>query len=660
MFQLIPVSEYKTKLQVSLRTIKAKPGSHPSNNGRMASILGRLALLLWILGSFIVVVQGDFAEPPLDYSMRSLTEDETRLPCRYNINKENGEVVIQVTWTKEKPDGTKENIIAVVRSDDGKYEVVQYSMRVKFSSDYPTVDSSLIIMNTLESDDGTYNCKITVFPSGNFERQLSLTVWTTPISSLEPVTLVEGQSFRSAASCRSVAHPPPRISWDTDLPGESHNRTTGSRSIFSQFLLHPLRNMNGKKLDCLVWHPSKDNPFRITNNLVVYYPPNTKISGFDRDWHVGLEGATLKCDSEGNPKPQNFTWTWNGGEVPEGVITENEILKFNRPLWVTDAGLYECVAKNLAGAGKADVNITVSVLIVIVSAVAGVTLLAMIIIIVLVTHHHKRKNRKLERELNVKKEEISTLSRQASFRRINSISTDPRGNTEENLPLRVERGPSIQGTLRSSLSSLMTQEAGRIRDSSSTVIGGGLDYLGRPILHNSSRRGRESRAMDRDEENRLRVESYVRNSNMSLETKLHPPIHPSSFPMEQSAELRCSMNGSAIVPAEGSLHGRHRPSSRNTHAPVSANYPAVTDDEEEDEGVNEERRTNARRSPMVLGRPEEQGSENNSSPISDMERNNYFQQNGSLRPKTLPKAHPNPGSPPLSTHAIIIQKPQLV
>ena len=67
------------------------------------------------------------------------------------------------------------------------------------------------------------------------------------------------------------------------------------------------------------------------------------------------------------------------------------------------------------------------------------------------------------------------------------------------------------------LSFLHTQDPGRIRDSRSTLVGGGgLDYLGRPVLNNSSRRGRENRAMDREEENRLRVESYVRNSTMSL------------------------------------------------------------------------------------------------------------------------------------------------
>lgn len=38
-------------------------------------------------------------------------------------------------------------------------------------------------------------------------------------------------------------------------------------------------------------------------------PPDVSITGFKDDWHIGLEGAELKCASEGNPKPTNFTWS---------------------------------------------------------------------------------------------------------------------------------------------------------------------------------------------------------------------------------------------------------------------------------------------------------------------------------------------------------------
>ncbi|XP_029530292.1 nectin-4-like isoform X2 [Oncorhynchus nerka] len=603
--------------------------------------------LLWILCSFIAVVQGDFVEPSPPYSFDSLAEADTRLPCQFKV--EVGQVVVQVTWTKEKADGTKDQIITVHHTD-GHTEFGQYSGRVRFSSRKPTVDSSLIIMNTVESDEGRYNCHISTFPSGNFERQLSLTVWTTPISSLDPVILVEGQSFQLAASCRSVARPPPHLSWDTELPGQSHNRSLEGGSVSTHFSLHPLRSMDGKRLDCLVKHPALKGPRRITNNLVVHYPPNAEISGFDQNWYAGLEEAALSCVSGGNPKPQSFNWTRKGGDLPEGVTTGNGSLLFNRPLVLTDAGIYQCVAMNSVGADNAEVEITVtelpqkqasfdSLLMVIVGGVAGVLLLVMIIIVISVTRHHKRKNKKLSRELTVKKEEISTLSRQASFRKMNSVSMDTRGQTEEDIPLRVE------GTLRTSLSSVVEQ--GRIRESRSTLVGsGGLDYLGRPVLYNSSRRGRESRAMDREEENRLRVESNEQNSTMSL-----------------SVELLRSLTGSAIIPMEWGLHIRQGPGSRNTHSPLSCNNPPITDDEDEDEGVEGEWETCPRVSPLDQGRSEDQDSKTNSSQISEVEcgLNPHFQQNnGTLRPKPLPKYQPNGILLTSSPHASFIHKAQIV
>ena len=109
-----------------------------------------------------------------------------------------------------------------------------------------------------------------------------------PISSLEPITLVEGQSYRQAAYCRSVAHPPPRLSWDTDLNGQSTNRSSGNGVVTAQYSLYPVRNMNGMKLDCLVWHPTLAKPRRLSNQLVVhceylFVPPEQQYYK-ERNW----------------------------------------------------------------------------------------------------------------------------------------------------------------------------------------------------------------------------------------------------------------------------------------------------------------------------------------------------------------------------------------
>lgn len=53
-----------------------------------------------------------------------------------------------------------------------------WSQRVRFQSSEPTVDSSLVIMSTEVSDEGKYLCRIITYPSGNFDTEMSLTVWS--------------------------------------------------------------------------------------------------------------------------------------------------------------------------------------------------------------------------------------------------------------------------------------------------------------------------------------------------------------------------------------------------------------------------------------------------------------------------------------------------
>ncbi|KAI4808159.1 hypothetical protein KUCAC02_000227 [Chaenocephalus aceratus] len=612
----------------------------------MTSLPNTLSLCLCVLR--ICVIQGDFVDPPTEEPILSLSEKETVLPCRYQLLP--GDTVVQVTWYKEKPDATKDQIVTAHRTN-GQTAFGAWSQRVRFQSSEPTVDSSLVIMSTEVSDEGKYLCRIITYPSGNFDTEMSLTVWTIPISSLDPVILVEGQSYRQAASCRSVARPPPRLSWETDLNGQSTNRSSDNGAVTSHYSLHPLRSMNGKKLDCIVWHPTLKGTRRIRNQLVVHYPPDAEVSGFAGDWSLGLENAALRCVSGGNPKPHSFTWLRVGGELPEGVITHpNGTLVFGRPLSPSDKGTYQCVAKNDVGVGKAEVEIIVGdspqerslfekMPMIFIGGAAGGLLILMLIVIICVTCHHKRKNRKLERELTQKKEEINTLARGASIRRMNSVSTDARGATEENIPLRVE------ATLRTSLSSI--GEQAHCRDSRSTIsIGrsgmGAYDYLGRPVLNNNSRRGRE-RTLDRDEENRLRVESYVRNSSISLETRLHPPLTHSAFPILQSTEIVRQLNGSAIIPPDGGSR-TGSVSKNHQHPPPNYNYPQVIDDEDEvDEGLG---------GPASQEHPDDQDSETNSSQVSEAHSALYQQTNGTIRPKPRPTG--------ISPHASLIHKAQIV
>ncbi|XP_040910534.1 nectin-4 isoform X2 [Toxotes jaculatrix] len=487
-------------------------------------LAGRRTTCLALLFLTVVCVQSNFVEPlePVT-SQLSLAESQTRLPCHYQV--EEGQKVVQVTWYKEV-DGSKDQIITA-HFTEGHTEFGRYSGRVKFESSSPTENSALLIPSTEESDDGSYTCHISTYPNGNFDRKIILTVWLLPISSLDPVNLVEGQSFRVAATCRAVGRPLPRLSWDTDLPGLSQNRTSEGGSVSSYYSLHPLRSMNGKKLDCLVWHPGLERPRRISNHLVVQYPPDATISPASEDWHVGLENAELVCDSGGFPKPQNITWTWRGGALPDGVSVDGGKLVFGRAIRMNDSGVYECVVKNNVGVGKAGYTVTVAeksqrkgsspddnLKLIIIGASAAALVMLMVIVVLLVHRHHRKRNKKLEMELSEKTEEITSFSRQASFRRLNSVSTDPRVQPEDYALLRVD------SRMRNSQISL---ERPIYKGSQSTLGGkwgppGGVevDELGRPVIWHNGRESLRRVEMDRDVEERTRMELYRKNSNMSL------------------------------------------------------------------------------------------------------------------------------------------------
>uniref|UniRef100_W5LYC7 Ig-like domain-containing protein n=1 Tax=Lepisosteus oculatus TaxID=7918 RepID=W5LYC7_LEPOC len=512
-------------------------------------------VLLWITLGIPSRSRAAFLEPPTsDSVITALQEEVARLPCRFEPAAE--EVVQHVTWFKEVTDKdgktTREQMI-LAHVSYGETEFDNFKGRVAFETKTPTSDAALLIKSSQLSDTGGYVCLVGTFPSGSFEISMELVVWISPISSLDPVSppLVEGQGFNVAAICKSWGYPTPTIAWETELNGTPQTTPSEGGKVSSKYSLHPVRALNGKKLDCVITHPSFSQPRRLSHRLVVHYPPDVSVKGYDDNWYKGLEGARLTCAAGGNPLPQEFTWSRKGGSLPEGVASENNSLVFRRPLESDDAGVYVCQARNRVAKAEAELEIRVealpkwkvseelnpSLVIGIVAGVAGVLLVTMVIAVVLVNRYYKRKNKKLETELNVKTEEINTLSRQASFRRLNSVNIDPRTQTEENIPLRTE------GTMRNSLSSL-GYTFSELRSSGHFFSS----------LVRRSERGRGDPEEDRDgdrelEENslnsRLRVESFVRNSNRSLESQLHPPLHPSLLAVERCEQVK-PLNGTLL------------------------------------------------------------------------------------------------------------------
>ncbi|XP_030219407.1 nectin-4 isoform X2 [Gadus morhua] len=588
---------------------------------------GQGSALLTLLSAIgvLVVSESGFVEPPEPvFALLSLAEDKTRLPCRYVV--EAGEKVVQVTWYKELTDGSREQIITAHFSE-GHTEFGRYSGRVRFEHGVPTEDSVLLIPHTEESDEGSYTCQVTTFPSGNFERSVALTVWVLPISSLEPVALVEGEPYGVAASCRAVGRPAPTLSWDTELPGKPLGRASEGGAVSSHFSLHPLRSMNGQRLDCLVGHPALKQPRRHAHRLLVQYPPDAAISSGVKEWVDGDQNAELTCSSGGNPEPGNVTWTRKGGALPDGVTVIGGKLVFGRPIRMNDSGTYECVTKNTVGAATTEITLDIAgqskqseeegkhnLMLTIVGAAAGGLVLVMVLVILLVNHHHRRKNRKLALELSERTEEMNTLSRTASGRRLNSVSA-PGAQAGAMLPddytlLRVD------SRIKSSQTSLDRP----IYKGSQSTLGGRwgpgpdveVDELGRPVLWSDSRDGlRRTEADGEKEERRRRVESYLKNSNMSLDSGLPSSLVPMKPPPDDGLGPREQEPGS---PA-----GESGTPTEPDWEPHQATPEGEEGEEQGEEGEGEQ--------------GEEGDSSSSSFQISEALTNHFYYSNGVLRPK---------------------------
>ncbi|XP_072283998.1 nectin-4 [Pyxicephalus adspersus] len=398
---------------------------------------------------------------------------DVTLTCYYEALER--EAVSQIEWSKKGLGGQSVQI-AILSAEHGAHVYKEYEGRVKQKSPLQPEDGTIILKNAVQADEGTYQCKVTTFPSGNFEVDLLLNVLVPPLPTLNPgPPLVEGVGQTLAASCTAEGSPAPILTWQTEVIGTNSSRAflhSRSASVTSEFYVVPVRSMNGKALTCVVSHPGFREEKRITHVLSVKYLAETSIQGHD-GWFVGKDGAALQCLCDGNPPPV-YKWSRENGSLPQEVTFDGNRLIFPGPLTAGDAGLYTCKASNDVGSRQASVSVYISeneprkvdlmsMSLVSVGVVTAVLLVILVITVVLVNRHHKKKTKRLSEKI----EELSTLSRQASRRRLStSASTDTRMQLEESLHMRHHpdslRDPSI--------SSIMGEDVDRRSYSTLTTV----------------------------------------------------------------------------------------------------------------------------------------------------------------------------------------------
>ncbi|XP_018089149.1 nectin-4 isoform X2 [Xenopus laevis] len=402
---------------------------------------------------------------------------DVTLPCYYQAEAD--EKVAQVVWIKKGINGQNTEIV-ILNTEYGANIFGAYEGRVKEKAPLESADGGIILKNAVQADEGTYQCRVNTFPAGNFDAELELKVLVPPLPTLSPgPPLIEGEGRSLAASCTAEGNPAPALTWETGVEGTNltkkyeHQR---SASVTSEFYVVPTRRMNGKVLTCVVSHPGFQQEKRITHVLGVRYLAEISVQGHEEGLFAGKEGAMLQCQADGNPPP-TYTWSRTNGSLPAEIKTEGNTLQFLRGLAPEDAGVYVCHATNGIGSKSAQATVSiaeyearkidlVSVSLGSVGVLTAILLVVLVITLLMVNRHHKKRTKQLSEKI----EELSTLSREASRRRLNSTtaSTDTRLQLEEGIHLRS--GMHCDSLRDPSISSMMGEEADRRSYSTLTTL----------------------------------------------------------------------------------------------------------------------------------------------------------------------------------------------
>ncbi|XP_067585037.1 hemicentin-1 isoform X1 [Pseudorca crassidens] len=211
------------------------------------------------------------------------------------------------------------------------------------------------------SDTGRYTC-VAVNAAGEKQRDIDLRVYVAPniMGEEQNVSILISQAVELL--CQSDAIPPPTLTWLKDghpllkKPGLS---VTENGSVLK---IEDAQVQDSGRYTCEATNVAGKTEKNY--NVNIWVPPN--IYGSDELAQLTvIEGhlISLLCESSGIPPP-NLIWKKKGSPVLADSAGRVRTLSGGRQLQISvaeesDAGLYTCVASNVAGAAKKDYNLQV-------------------------------------------------------------------------------------------------------------------------------------------------------------------------------------------------------------------------------------------------------------------------------------------------------------
>ncbi|XP_055704862.1 MAM domain-containing glycosylphosphatidylinositol anchor protein 1 isoform X2 [Phlebotomus papatasi] len=226
-------------------------------------------------------------------------------------------------------------------------------------------DTSLIIENVNQSDDGLYTCKI--FPH-DLSMKVKLVVSRSPsVSIFERETDVSGENRtyregdRIILECRSKGNPEPTINWSSH--GLRLDRVDGITEDKGKLVIERAEHHHSRIYQCLATNGIGE-PAHATVTINIQYSP--KITGHKHEFNTG-EGydAELFCNFKSDPAGRGM-WSRDWNYVTEGQkyrISEQTHGHHNRTVLLvrkvnkSDLGFYQCLVENSLGRDTKNISL---------------------------------------------------------------------------------------------------------------------------------------------------------------------------------------------------------------------------------------------------------------------------------------------------------------
>ncbi|XP_067874875.1 nectin-1-like [Heterodontus francisci] len=309
-----------------------------------------MTLLVWISSACIALLSVTASNSiTVNESLTALVGREVMLPCQIPKHTK----FVQLSWIK----AAEKKALVVYNPWYGmQFSNEEYSRRIVFRN-HSLQDGSIVIKSLEIQDGGYYSCQLALFPQGSQIKRISLTILAIPSNRATPVPAKAGVSELPVANCTSTnGKPAANITWISNLPGNYTSVQTkndnGTITVTSQYKMAPSSSANGQKVACAISHSALNSTENLMVELLILYPPEVTITGYDGNWSENTRDVSLECVANANPPATNYSWQG----LPERLQTENAKIYIKKVSSLMN-GNWTCEATNSVGTGKSEVEI---------------------------------------------------------------------------------------------------------------------------------------------------------------------------------------------------------------------------------------------------------------------------------------------------------------